>query len=208
MSAPTPEAPTVEEPAVETPTPEAPAEETVTMSKAEADALRRRVAESERNARKLEQDQKKAAEAQAAEQGKWQELAQQREQELAQTRAEAERTAREARITRLAGKHKFIDPSDVISRVTADEGVDDAAVEAALERIAQASPHLVAKDAPAVPEIGQVHSPSPSVVPQNGRPQPPPGKAPLQSLDEANALSVPEAVARMDEIEWLERHQK
>lgn len=190
--------------------PDAPAvEETVTMPRAESDALRRSLAEAERKANKLEADRKKAAEEQAAEQGRWQELAQQREQELAEARSTTERVAAEARITRLATKAKFIDPADVIGKVKPDEATDDAAIEAALEKIATQSPHLVAKEAPAVPEIGQVLTPSAPGVPgapaaqADGKPNPPTGKQPLQSLDQWEALPQAERGERMAEADWL-----
>lgn len=195
------------------PEPAASAEpETVTMTKAEADALRRQVAEASKAQRKFEADQRKAEEDRQAEQGQFKELAEQRERELAAERGERSRIEREARITRLASKSKFIDPSDAIGRVTADEGQDDAGVEAALERIAKASPHLIAKEAPIVPEIGVVHAPaagaSPSAAAGDGKPPPPAGKAPVQSLDEFEALPQSERLARMAEADWLLANQQ
>jgi hypothetical protein len=209
MASPAPEAP-VEEPKPDAPVvPETPVEETVTLPKAQADALRRELAEEQRARKRLEDAQKKAKEEQAAEQGKWQELAEQREKDLAAERSQREASERNSRITTLATRAKFIDPADVIGRVKPEDATDDAAITAALERIAEQSPHLVAKEAPAVPQIGEVLTPSAPGAPKgDGRPQPPPGKAPLTSLDEANALPVSEAVARMPEIEWLERQQK
>lgn len=185
-----------------------PADDMVHMTKAEEGALRRRVAEAEKAQRKFEADRKKAEEDRQAEQGKWQELAEQRDRELGQERAERARVEREQRITRIAGRLKYVDPSDVVGRVTADEGADDSSVEAALTRIAESSPHLIAKDPPARPEIGQVLTPSAPEANAQGRPQPPPGKAPLQSLDEANSLPQAEVMARMDEVEWLERQEQ
>lgn len=179
------------------------------MPKAEADALRREKAEAERRAKKLEDDQKKAAEARKAEEGQHQELAEQRSRELEQERAERGRVEREARISRLASRLKFVDPSDVIGRVSAEDGVDDTAAEAALARIAEQSPHLVVKDPPAVPEIGQVLTPSATVTPgaqADGKPSPPAGKAPLRSLDEFDALPQAEQIARLDEADWLQEH--
>lgn len=175
-----------------------PVEETVTMSKAEAEALRRRVAESEKAARKLEADRKAAEETQAAEQGKWEELARQREAELTQTRDQAARVERDARVSRIAARMKFVDPSDVVGRVTADEGADDSSVEQALERIAKASPHLVAKETPAVPAIGVVHQPA--NAPTTG-PKPPAGKEPLRTQADVEALSQKEFEARYDEVQ-------
>src|SRR2546423_2090112 len=84
--------------------PAAPAEpekaepETITLPKAEADALRRRVAEAEKAQRKLEADRKKADETRQAEEGKWRELAEQRNQELAQAHERAGKLERDQRI--------------------------------------------------------------------------------------------------------------
>jgi hypothetical protein len=193
------------EPAVE-----APAEpETITLPRAEADALRRRVAEAEKAQRKIEAERKKADEERQAEEGKWKELAEQRDRELAQERAERTRMTREQRITRLAAKAKFLDPADVVGRVSAEDGEDDALTENALAQIAERSPHLIAKEQPAPPQIGQVLEPGVTTPgTPGGKPAPPPGKAPLQSLDEANSLPQAEVVARMDEVEWLERQEQ
>jgi hypothetical protein len=184
--------------------------ETVTLPKAQADALRRELAEEQRARKRLEDAQKKAKDEQAAEQGKWQELAQQREGELEKERGERTRVEHEARVTRLASKAKFLDPADVIGRITTDDGADDASVEAALARIATASPHLIAKET-AVPEIGKVHSAANTATPgaaADGKPAPPAGKQPLQSLDEYEAPPQAERLGRMAEMDWLYLHEK
>src|SRR5207237_5329625 len=133
------------------------------------------------------------------------ELAEQRERELASERAERARAEREQRITRLASKAKFLDPTDVIGRVTAEDGQDDTLTEAALARIAEQSPHLIAKEQQPAPEIGQVLSPAATVA-ADGAPKAPPGKAPLRTMADLDALEAEgqEAVAaRMDEVDWL-----
>jgi hypothetical protein len=185
--------------------PEAPKpEETVTMTKAEVDALRRQYAEAERARKRLEAEQKKAEEARQAEQGEWQKLAEQRSQELEQERTERARVERERRVATIASRMQFIDPTDAIYRVSAEDGADDAATEAALERIAQSSPHLIRKEAPAAPEIGQVLTPS--ATPQGV--QPPPGKAPLRTMAEIEALSDAEFNERYAEVQAVIRTQQ
>jgi hypothetical protein len=174
--------------------------ETVTMPKAEAEALRRRVAESEKAQRKIEADRKKAEEERQAEEGKYKELAEAKDRELAQERAERARVQREQRITRLASKAKFLDPADVIGRVSAEDGEDDTLTEAALARIAESSPHLVSKPDAPKPEIGEVLTPS-AVTAGKDAPQPPAGKAPLRTMVDVDALSEAEMVARMDEVD-------
>lgn len=171
------------------------------MTRAEADALRREHAEAERRARKLEADAKKAEEKRKEEEGQHRELAEQRQRELEAERGERAKSEREVRITRLATRLKFVDPTDVIGRVSAEDGADDSAAEAALERIAEQSPHLIAKEAPAVPEIGVVHTPAATAT--KDPTQPPPGKAPLETLEQAEALPEKERIARMDEIDAL-----
>ena len=185
---------------------------TVTMPRQEADALRRKLAEAERDRRKLEADQRKADEKRQEEEGQHQQLAEQRGRELEAEREKGARVEREARITRLAGRLNFLDPADVIGRVTADEGADDVSVENALSRIAQQSPHLVQKETPPRPEIGEVHSASATTMAatttQDGKPAPPAGKAPLNSLDEWEALPQAERGARMAEADWLVLNEK
>lgn len=199
MATPAPEAPPVEEP-VAPAAPETTSTEP-TPSTAEADA-NRRAAEAERKTKRLEDQAKKRDEDEAKKQGEWQKLAEQREQELAEARSTTERVAAEARITRLATKAKFIDPVDAIGKVKPDEATDDAAIETALEKIASQSPHLIAKEAPAVPEIGQVLTPS--ATPDPG-PTPPQGKLPLRTQADVEALSDKEFQDRYDEVQAVLR---
>lgn len=181
--------------------------ETITLPKAEADALRRRVAEGEKAQRKYEADRKKADEARQAEEGKWRELAEQRNQELAQAHERAGKLERDQRISRIAQRMKFLDPTDVIGRISAEDGQDDTLTEAALARISEVSPHLIAKEQAAVPEIGQVLTPSATTA-ADGAPKAPPGKAPLRSMADVDQLTQDEMVARMDEIDWVLAQQK
>ena len=170
------------------------------MPKGEAEALRRRLAESEKAQRKFEADRKKAEEERQADEGKYKEIADQKDRELATERANTARVQREQRISRLASKMKFLDPADVTGRVSAEDGEDDTLTEAALERVAQQSPHLVAKEAPAVPEIGQVLEPAATTSTTAG-PQPPAGKAPLSTQADVEALSEAEFNSRYAEVE-------
>jgi hypothetical protein len=195
-----PVAPVATDPPKQDPPADPPEPETVTMPAQEAAALRRRLAEAEKAQRKTEADKKKAEEERQAEEGRYKEIAETKDRELAEERGKSARAKRDERISRLASKAQFIDPTDAIGRVTADEAEDDAGVEAALERIAKASPHLITKEAPAVPEIGVVHEPSATA---KDTAQPPPGRAPLVTLEQAEALPEKERIARMDEIDAL-----
>ncbi|HEY7831788.1 MAG TPA: hypothetical protein VIC06_14595 [Solirubrobacteraceae bacterium] len=180
--------------------PPAPGAETVTMTKAEADALKRQVAEANKAQRKLEADQQKAEDERQRKQGEWQQLAEQKDQELAEERAQSARVKREERIGRIANRMKFLDPADVKGRITPEDGEDDSTVEAALARIAEQSPHLIAKEAPGAPEIGRVLDPTAVTPVADGTPKPPPGKAPLASLADVQKLTEHEINERWDEV--------
>lgn len=173
-----------------------------TVPKAQADALRRELAEAQRAAKRLEDQQAKAEEKRKEEKGQHQELAEQRSRELETERGERARVEREARIARVAGRLKFLDPQDVIGRVSVEDGADDASTETALERIAEQSPHLIAKEAATAPEIGQVLTPSATTT---AGPQPPAGKAPLRTQADVEALSDREFEARYAEVQAVLR---
>jgi hypothetical protein len=135
-----PEVPAVEpeqEPAAVKPTPP----EMATLPLAELNALRRVAAESSKAARHAK------------------DLAGGAQRERDAVAAENRQMARERRVGNIARAMKFRDPADVLARVTAEESETDAGVEAALARIAEASPHLVATPA-TVPVIGQVLAPA------------------------------------------------
>lgn len=185
------------------PAPEPEQEDKVTLSKAELDALRRGQAEAERRAKRLEAEAKKREEDEAAKQGEFQKLAEQRAAELEQERQERTRVEREQRVSRIAARLKFIDPQDAVLRVRGEDGDTEDAALAALERVAEQSPHLIQKDPPAVPEIGQVHEPS--AKPAGTGPQPPAGKAPLRTQADVEALSDAEFTARYQEVEAVLR---
>jgi hypothetical protein len=174
-------------------------EEMVEVPKAEVDALRRQLAEANKAQRKIEADQKKAEEDRQRQQGHWKELAEEKDRELTQEREEKARSDRERRITRIASRMKFLDPADVIHRISAEDSQDDTLTEAALERVAKASKHLIAKEGPPKPEIGQVLEPAATVT--GTGPQPPAGKAPLRTMADVDALSERELAERMSEVD-------
>jgi hypothetical protein len=97
-------------------------------------------------------------------------------------------------------------PSDVeVARARAAAAEAEAKVLEAERAAEVAAQPPVTAAAPEVPAAEFV--PAPVAAAQQG-PQPPPGKAPLQSLDEANSLPLAEVVARMDEVEHLERQEQ
>jgi hypothetical protein len=173
--------------------------DTVTLSKKEVDALRRQLAEASKAQRKIEADAKKAEEERQRQDGNWQRLAEEKTRELEAERAEKSKIEREQRVTRIATRMKFLDPADVLYRVPADDGADDALTEAALERIAKGSPHLISKESPK-PEIGKVLEPAAQVAADSG-PKPPAGKAPLTSVEDVKKLTEQEINDRWDEVQ-------
>jgi hypothetical protein len=183
-------------------------EEMVEVPKSEVDALRRQLAEANKAQRRIEADQKKAEDERQRQQGHWKQLAEEKDKELTQEREEKARSERERRITKVATRMKFLDPADVIHRVSVEDGQDETLIEAALERIAKASSHLVAKEGPPKPEIGQVLEPAaPAAGPGTG-PQPPAGKAPLRTMADVDALSERELAERMPEVDVVLAAQK
>lgn len=172
--------------------PEVEAPELVTMNRAEVDALRRKVAEAEKQRRKIEAEAKMAEEGRQAKDGEYEKLAAQRERERDEALAAAERTAREARVTRIAGRLGFLDPEDVVGRVTAEQGADDASAEARLEQIAKTSSHLLRpKDSPQ-PVIGQVLEPAAA----------PSGKSPL-TMEQVKKMTPEEINERWDDVQQV-----
>jgi hypothetical protein len=80
-------------------------------------------------------------------------------------------------------------------------GSADPAANAAVATPAPA-PAATPAATPEIPSAPLV--PAPVAAAQAAGPQPPPGKAPLTVAD-LSTISQAEAVARMDEVEWLER---
>jgi hypothetical protein len=183
-------------------------EEMVEVPRSEVAALRRQLAEANKAQRKIEADQKKAEEERQRQQGHWKQLAEEKDRELTQEREEKARSERERRITRIATRMKFLDPADVIHRVSAEDSQDDTLTEAALERIVKTSGHLVAKEGPPKPEIGQVLEPAAPAAGTGTGPQPPAGKAPLRTMADVDALSERELAERMPEVDAVLAAQK
>jgi hypothetical protein len=68
-----------------------------------------------------------------------------------------------------------------------------------------AAPPATSAPTPEIPAAPLV--PAPVAAAHAAGPQPPPGKAPLAIADLAT-ITRDEAVARMDEVEWLERQEQ
>lgn len=136
----------------------APSSETITVPKSELDALRRRVGESEKAARRAAQDAKDAEEKRAAEQGEFQKLAEQRAQERDDALGRLAAQERKTRVAKIAGRLKFRDPEDVIGSLTDEQADDDQLAETALTAIAKAKPYLILGEQER-PQIGQVLEP-------------------------------------------------
>jgi len=163
----------------------------VSVSKAELDALRRKVAEGEKAKRKAETETKQREEQRQREQGEYQKLAETKEREAAEAQNRLARLERDQRVARIATRLKFRDPQDVVDRLTTDEAEDDSLAEEALARIAKAKPYLVDKQ-PDRPQIGQVMEAG--VTPEKGG-----AKAPL-TMDQVDRMTAEEIADRWDEV--------
>ena len=169
--APTPPAPAAPPAPAPAADPPKPADESVTMPKAEIDALRRKVAEAEKEKRQAARDKAEADEKVQREQGQYKELADAKAAEAAAANAKLAKLERDARVDTIARRLKFRDPADVRGRLSDEEADDDTLAENALEKIAAASPHLIEKAEPPRPEIGRVLDPSAQLPGQPGAPQ-------------------------------------
>ncbi len=163
----------------------------VSVSKAELDALRRKVAEGEKAKRKAETETKQREEQRQREQGEYQKLAETKEREAVEAQSRLARLERDQRVARIATRLKFRDPQDVVDRLTNDEAEDDSLAEEALTRIAKAKPYLVDKQ-PDRPQIGQVMEPG--VTPEKGG-----AKAPL-TMEQVDRMTAEEIADRWDEV--------
>src|SRR2546429_9955169 len=81
------------------------------------------------------------------------------------------------------------------------------AVETLLGRESPEPPETPAAGAPTAPAAPAVPAEIAALAAQQTGPQPPPGKAPLRTLDEWEALPQAERLARMDEADWLFVHE-
>jgi hypothetical protein len=127
-----------------------PDNEFVRMSRKEAEALRREVAETRRAKSKAEREARAERERQQAEQGRWEELASDRMREVEEANARAEaaeynldRFQRELRVNSIATRLGFKDPADAIRFLDDDDTGDDAIAERALKKLAEQKEYLV-----------------------------------------------------------------
>lgn len=130
------------EPAAEVP-------ETVTLPKAEADALRREVAESRRRAKRAAEEAEQAKRKQLEEQGKFKELAEAADLRAKEAEERFQRLERNARIRDAAGRLRFRNEADAVALLPPDavDG-DDATLEAALAALAKERPYLIDSGTP------------------------------------------------------------
>lgn len=133
----------VEEAAVDAP-------ETVTMSKAEADALRREVAEQRKTAKKLASAAEVAERKRLEEEGQYQTLASQAEDRATVAEARAKELEQRQLISQVASRLKFRDSADAVAHLK-DRGIeadDEASVENALAALATEKSYLIEQSVP------------------------------------------------------------
>lgn len=123
----------------------------VTVPRAELDGMRSELG-------RMRAERKREAEERQAEEGRWRELAEARERELADLRGAVSRERLERTVVETASRLRFADPADAIAMLgqleVGDDGtVDTAAVTSRLEQLAASKPYLLATPgaAPAAP---------------------------------------------------------
>lgn len=133
----------VDEAAVET-------TDTVTMSKAEADALRREVAEQRKAAKKLASAAEATERKRLEEEGQYQTLASQAEDRATVAEARAKELEQRQLISQVASRLKFRDSADAIAHLKANgiEADDEASVENALAALATEKSYLIEQSIP------------------------------------------------------------
>lgn len=132
----------VEEPAVEA--------ETVTMSKAEADAMRRELAEQRKATKKLASAAEVAERKRLEEEGQYQTLASQAEDRAIVAEARAKELEQRQLISQVASRLKFRDSADAVAHLK-DRGIeadDEASVENALAALATEKSYLIEQSVP------------------------------------------------------------
>lgn len=120
------------------------AAEKIEVSKSDWEAMQSQIASFRRKQKKAEEDAKAAEQKRLEEEGKHKELAAQEKARADKAEADLAAFKRTQRIERMAAQKKFRDPTDAIANLPADlDRDDDAAVEAALEQIANTKPYLL-----------------------------------------------------------------
>lgn len=164
--------PKTDPPTADPPKADPPAADVVTMPKAEADALRRDVAQLRRDAKKRDDEAAAAEQKRLQEEGQFKELAETEKTRADRLQAELDTSKQNARVARLAAERNFQDPSDVLPHLTAEERADDSLAGDALDRLADSKPYLLQQQAPADPP------PTIGKVVEAGKPTPKPGEQP------------------------------
>jgi hypothetical protein len=139
--------------------------ETVTMSKAEADALRREVAEQRKTAKKLASAAEVAERKRLEEEGQYQTLASQAEDRATVAEARAKELEQRQLISQVASRLKFRDSADAVAHLK-DRGIeadDEASVENALAALATEKSYLIEQSIP-TRTGGSVSSDAPQTV--------------------------------------------
>lgn len=127
----------------------------VRLPKKEADALRHEVAKARDEKRKAEAAAKKERERVAAEEGRFSEVIEEREREAQEAAARAEAAEfeldqfqRQIRVSNIANKLGFKDPSDAFRFLSDDDTGDDDTAERALKRLADSKDYLIERRRP------------------------------------------------------------
>lgn len=116
----------------------------------EHNRLKREAAEASKRSRAAEREAKKQRQRAQKESGQYDEILSEKDEEVAAAaeRAEAaeyalEKFQRDSRVSKIAGRLGFRDPSDALAMLNEDDVEDDNSTERALKRLAREKPYLV-----------------------------------------------------------------
>lgn len=138
------------------PAPEPDPDSTPDPPKPDTSGLENEVHRLRRLLAKHEKDAKDAEDKRKAEEGKWQQLAEERERERDGARSELTKFQREQRVTEAAKKLNFRDPSDAHRFLDSDAMDDDKLLKPALEQLAKDRRYLIADEPPPQPGLKRV----------------------------------------------------
>lgn len=118
-------------------------EESHTLTKAEWDNLQRQLRESTTTAQKLQKEKEERERKDAEARGEHEKLAQQERERAEKAERELAQERNERRVTTIATRLRFRDPTDVIGRLSDADLTDEASIERKLKAIAKEKPYLV-----------------------------------------------------------------
>lgn len=118
-------------------------EESHVLTKAEWDNLQRQLRESTTTAQKLQKEKEERERQEAEAKGEHEKIAKAEKERADKLDAELRQERNERRVTTIATRLRFRDPTDVIGRLSDADLTDEASIERKLKAIAKEKPYLV-----------------------------------------------------------------